>query len=186
LWFERALAAADRQQYVPTLALAHNLRGIAQRRRGRLDEAERSHSHALALYENRSADAGLSLTLASLGYIAELRGDAQAAAARHHASLDEAVAVADPDAQALALEGLAGVAALERDDVTTGLVLGAAGALRERGGGPLLAAERLDVDRALDRVENHDAFDSAYARGVADPQAVIRDAASTVRPHPAG
>ncbi len=54
-WFEDAIAAAERQRYVPTLALAYNLRGIILRRRGRLDEAERWHRDALALYGDRGA-----------------------------------------------------------------------------------------------------------------------------------
>ena len=71
-WFDEAIADAERQRYVPTLALAYNLRGIALRRRGRLDEAERCHRDALALCVDRGAPAGLSLSLASLGYICEL------------------------------------------------------------------------------------------------------------------
>jgi tetratricopeptide (TPR) repeat protein len=183
-WFGRALVAADRQRYVPTLALAHNLRGIALRRRGRLDDAERCHLEARALYEDRRADAGLSLSLASLGYVAELRGNTAAATVHHHESLDEAGAVSDPAAQALALEGLAGVASLEGDDAETGRLLGAADALRERSGGSLVAAERVDVDRALARVRDRQSYDTAYADGHADPAAAVqnvRSHRSTVR-----
>ena len=49
-WFDEAIADAERQRYVPTLALAYNLRGVTLRRRGLLDEAERCHRDALALY----------------------------------------------------------------------------------------------------------------------------------------
>ena len=90
-WFDEAIADAERQRYVPTLALAYNLRGITLRRRGLLDEAERCHRDALALYVDRGAPAGLSLSLASLGYIAELRGDGVGAEQHHVASLDAAV-----------------------------------------------------------------------------------------------
>ena len=90
-WFDEAIADAERQRYVPTLALAYNLRGVTLRRRGRLDEAERCHRDALALYVDRAAPAGLSLSLASLGYIAELRGDDVGAEQHHVASLDAAV-----------------------------------------------------------------------------------------------
>jgi tetratricopeptide (TPR) repeat protein len=181
VWFERALAAADRQRYVPTLALAHNLRGIVLRRRGRLDEAERSHNEALALYRDRSADLGLSLALSSLGFIAELCGDVATATARHRAGLDEASALADSGAQALALEGLACAAVLEHDDTAAGRLLGAAATLRERSGGPLLADEHVDIDRALARVTDHAAFDAAYDEGRADPAGVIHQARSMPR-----
>ena len=94
---------------MPTLALAYNLRGVALRRREGLDEAERCHCDALALYVDRGAPAGLSLSLASLGYIAELRGDGVGAGQHHLASLDAAGDGGDVRAEALALEGLAGV-----------------------------------------------------------------------------
>ena len=111
-WFDEAIAAAERQRNVPTLALAYNLRGVALRRRERLDEAEHCHRAALALYADRGAPAGLSLSLASLGYISELRGDVAGARQHHLASLDAACDANDVRAQALALEGLAGVASL--------------------------------------------------------------------------
>ena len=112
-WFDEAIADAERQRYVPTLALAYNLRGIALRRRERLDEAERCHRAALALCVDRGAPAGLSLSLASLGYIFELPRGCRRAREQHHlASLDAACDANDLRAQALALEGLAGVASL--------------------------------------------------------------------------
>ena len=88
--FDEAIADAERQRYVPTLALGYNLRGITLRRRGRLDEAERCHRDALALCVDRGAPAGLSLSLASLGYVFECRGDVTGARQHHLASLDAA------------------------------------------------------------------------------------------------
>ncbi len=178
-WFERAIEAAERQRYVPTLALAHNLRGIALRRRGQLDDAEASHRHALTLYGERGAHTGLSLTLASLGYLAELRDDAEDAQARHRASLEAACAAGDPSAEALALEGLAGAASLAGDDETVGHFLGAAAALRERAGGPLVGQERIDVDRALARVDDKDGAAVAFAASYADARAVVAEARTT-------
>ena len=137
-WFDEAIADAERQRYVPTLALAYNLRGIALRRREQLDEAERCHRAALALCVDRGAPAGLSLSLASLGYIFELRGDATGAEQHHLASLDAACDANDLRAQALALEGLAGVASLLGDDEGIGRYLGAAAVLREATGGALV------------------------------------------------
>ena len=113
-WFDEAIADAERQGYVPTLALAYNLRGVALRRRERLDEAEHYHLAALSLCVDRGAPAGLSLSFASLGYICERRRDATGARQHHVASLDAACDANDPRAQALALEGLAGVASLLR------------------------------------------------------------------------
>ena len=151
-WFDEAMKDAERQRNIPTLALAYNLRGVELRRRERLDEAEHYHRAALALYVDRAAPAGLSLSLASLGYILEHRGDVTGARRLHLASLDAACDANDLRAQALALEGLAGVASLLGDDEGIGRYLGAAAALREATGGALVRVERADVERTLDRV----------------------------------
>jgi predicted ATPase/DNA-binding SARP family transcriptional activator len=180
-WFEEALVAAERQRYVPTLALAYNLRGITLRRRDRLDESEQCHRDAVALYVERAAPAGLSLSLASLGYLAELRGDDVGAEQHHLASLDAAGDAGDARAEALALEGLAGVASLRGDDEGLGRFLGAAAVLRAATGGPVAAAERTDIERALARVGDHAAMEAAFAIGRADPQAVVADARATRR-----
>jgi predicted ATPase len=173
VWFEQALADAEKQRYVPTFALTYNLRGIAWRRQERYDEAEQCHRRALALYYERGAHAGVSLTLASLGYLAELRGDVVTAEAHHRASLDAACEAEDPRAQALALEGLAGVASLRGDDETVGRLLGAANALREATGGPLVSVEYDDVARAVGRVSRPEAMTAGYTVAARDPAAVI-------------
>ncbi len=190
-WHARALAAAESQQYPPMLVFAYNAQGVTLRGRGRLDDAERWHRAALRLCREGSALLGLALTQASLGYIAELRGDAAAADRCHRASLDAACAVGDRQAQALALEGLAGVASLRADPSATGGLLGAAAALREGTVGTVLgaanelremrfgglsAAERVDIDRAVARIDDRVAFDAAYAAGRREPQAVLNAA----------
>ena len=74
---------------------------------------------------------GLAAAYPSLGYIAELRHDDLTAERDHRASLDAACEAADRRAQALALEGLAGVASLRNDPQDAGLLPGAAAALRD-------------------------------------------------------
>jgi predicted ATPase len=174
--FDEAIADAERQRYVPTLALAYNLRGITLRRRGLLDEAERYHRDALALCIDRGAPAGLSLSFASLGYLFERRGDVMDAEQHHRASLDAACDAGDLRAQALALEGLAGVASLLGDDEGIGHYLGAAAVLREATGGALVRAERVDVERVLGRVGDGEVMSAAFTTGRADPKAVVAGA----------
>jgi predicted ATPase/DNA-binding SARP family transcriptional activator len=178
--FHDALSAAERQAHVPTLALTFNLRGITLRHRGLLDEAEQCHRDALALYTDRAAPVGLSLSLASLGYIAELRGDDVSAEQQHVASLDAADDARDLRAEALALEGLAGVASLRGDDDGVGRYLGAAAALREATGGPIVGAERADLERALERVGDHAVMDAAFVAGRSDPQGAVAFARATL------
>jgi predicted ATPase/DNA-binding SARP family transcriptional activator len=190
-WHARAIAAAESQQYPPMLVFAYNSKGLTLRDRGCLDEAERWHRAALRLCRERSTPLGLALTQASLGYIAELRHDDAAAERHHRASLDAACAVGDRQAQALALEGLAGVASLREDASATGRLLGAAAALREGTVGTLLgaandlrvmrfgglsAAERVDIDRAVARIDDRVTFDAAYAGGRREPPAVLKAA----------
>jgi predicted ATPase/DNA-binding SARP family transcriptional activator/tetratricopeptide (TPR) repeat protein len=190
-WHARALAAAESQRYLPMLIFACNAKGVTLRGRGCLDEAERWHREALRLCRESDALLELALTQASLGYIAELRHDAAGAERHHRASLDAACAVGDRPAQALALEGLAGVASLREDPAATGRLLGAAAALREgpvgalfsaatklreMRSGALSAAERVDIDRAVARIDDRVAFDAAYAAGRREPQAVLKAA----------
>jgi predicted ATPase/DNA-binding SARP family transcriptional activator len=172
-WFDEALDSAERQRYVPNLALVYNLRGIVLRRSGRLDEAERCHEQAMTLYWERGVPAGLALSLISLGYLAELRGDADRSESLHGNALVAARTGGDVRTEALALDGLAGAAALRGDEFVAGQLFGAAEGLRATTGGQLQPAEAADVDRAVARVHDRAAFDAGLEAGRADPDAVI-------------
>ena len=117
-WLNEALDAAERQRYVPNLALDSQpaRRRVASRappRRGRA-----LPPRCAALYADRGVHGGLALALASLGYIEELRGNAAGAEALHRDALDAACRAGDLRTQALALEGVAGAASLRGDDRT--------------------------------------------------------------------
>jgi ATP/maltotriose-dependent transcriptional regulator MalT len=190
-WHARAEAAAEGQQHLHLRVFACNARGLTLRRLGRLGEAEQCHRHALELCRERNVPEGLAMAHASLGYVAELRDDAKAAEQHHSASLHAACEVADRQAQALALEGLAGSASLRGEASATGRLLGAASAFREGTVGTvmgqgtamreiiigrLLAMERNDTGRAVARFAGQAAFDAAYAEGLRDPLAVLSGA----------
>ncbi len=187
-WHVRAEAAADGQQHLHWRVFACNARGLTLRRLGRLGEAEQCHRHALELCRERNVPEGVAMAHASLGYVAELRDDARAAERHHSASLHAACEVADRQAQALALEGLAGSASLRGDASAAGRLLGAASAFREGTVGTvmgqgtamretiigrLLAVERNDTVRAVARLAGEAAFDAAYAEGLRDPLSVL-------------
>ncbi|MEV4216842.1 BTAD domain-containing putative transcriptional regulator [Nonomuraea sp. NPDC049725] len=132
--------------------------GLVARRAGDLDGAQRLFEESLAWNLRLEADYGvpfygLTLLMAELGFVAELRGDAEAAGAYHRRGLDAAREGGDPRAIALAQEGLAGVAALEGAYEEAARLLAEAAALRESVGAPLPAAERGDVDRIAARVQ---------------------------------
>lgn len=187
-WHARAEAAAEDQQHLHLRVFACNARGLTLRRLGQLGEAEQCHVRALELCRERNVPECLAMAHASLGYIAELRDDATTAERHHRAGLGAACEVADRQAQALALEGLAGTASLRGDASATGRLLGAASAFREGTVGTvmgqgtamretiigrLFAAEHNETDRAAARVGDRAAFDAAYAEGLRDPLAVL-------------
>ncbi|MEV5897607.1 hypothetical protein AB0L76_50285 [Nonomuraea fuscirosea] len=123
--------------------------GLTARRAGDLDTARRLFEQSLAWNRRLEADYGVpfygvTLLLAELGFIAELRGDVATARSLH---LDGLAAAGDPRAVALAKEGLAGVAAAEGAYQDAAVLLDEAAVLRESVGAPLPPAERGDVDR---------------------------------------
>ncbi|MEV0143381.1 MULTISPECIES: BTAD domain-containing putative transcriptional regulator [unclassified Nonomuraea] len=126
--------------------------GLVARRAGDLDTAARLFEQSLAWNRRLEADYGVpfygvTLLLAELGFIAELRGDLPAARALHLEGLAAAREAGDARAIALAKEGLAGVAAAEGAHEDAAALLDEAAALRESVGAPLPPAERGDVER---------------------------------------
>lgn len=88
---------------------------LGARRRGDLDRAEPLLRKWLQWDTAMQSDPGAALILAELGFIAELRGDAESAYAIHTEGLTAARKSGDPRAVALALEGLAGAHAIAGD-----------------------------------------------------------------------
>ncbi|WP_406722268.1 AfsR/SARP family transcriptional regulator [Streptomyces althioticus] len=163
----------------------HSGMGLAlgARRSGDLDAAEAQLLRLRDAYADVSSDAGDHLLRAELGFVAELRGDAEAAAAYHKESLEIARTLAEPRALALSLEGLAGAAALSGTMAgasAAAVLLGAADAARTGAGAPLPPAERGDVDRitgAARDVLGETAFSEAYGRGGAmTPEEAVHEA----------
>jgi hypothetical protein len=87
-------------------------------------------------------------SLASLGYVEELRGDLDAAEACHQESLRLTRDLSDAAPLAVALEGLACAAAARRQPQRTAVLIGAAESVRTRTGTPPLPQERADAERA--------------------------------------
>ncbi|WP_405448367.1 winged helix-turn-helix domain-containing protein [Streptomyces achromogenes] len=157
---------------------------LGARRSGDLDAAEAHLRHLREGYADVSSQAGDHLLLAELGFVAELRGDADTAAEHHLRGLDVARAIDEPRALALSLEGLAGAAALrgtESAATCAALLLGAADAARRSVGAPLPPAERTDVDR-IERAARATLGDTAFTRSFTDgtrltPEEALREAA---------
>ncbi|QYN35418.1 winged helix-turn-helix domain-containing protein [Pseudonocardia sp. DSM 110487] len=125
---------------------------LGARRRGDLDRAEPLLRKWLQWDTAMQSDPGAALILAELGFIAELRGDAESASAIHTEGLIAARKSGDPRAVALALEGLAGAHAIGGDRERAARLLAEAAATRAAAGAPLPPAERGDVDRIITAV----------------------------------
>ncbi|MCQ4214685.1 BTAD domain-containing putative transcriptional regulator, partial [Streptomyces longispororuber] len=117
---------------------------LGARRSGDLDAAERHLVRLRDAHGELFSPAGDHLRSAEFGFLAELRGDAEAARAHHLHGLDAARTLAEPRAFALTLEGLAGAESLAGEAAAAALLLGAADAARRLVGAPLPPAERGD------------------------------------------
>ncbi|WFB11302.1 winged helix-turn-helix domain-containing protein [Streptomyces sp. LX-29] len=140
---------------------------LGARRQGRLDEAESGLRTWLEWNRRFDAANGAALILAELGFIAELRGDSEAALRLHTEGLTAARATGDPRAVALALEGLAGARRLTGQHELAAGLLGTASRFRASVGAPLPPAERGDVDRVTTAVRTalgEEGFAAAFER----------------------
>jgi predicted ATPase len=144
---ERARGLAVEQGYTVGEEFAEVGIALGARRRGDLDRAEPLLRKWLEWDRAMHSDPGAALILAELGFVAELRGDAESAREMHGEGLTAARKSGDPRAVALALEGLAGAHALAGDRELAAGLLAEAAATRLAAGAPLPAAERGDVDR---------------------------------------
>ena len=144
---ECARAQAVAQGYTIGEEFAELGLALGARRQGRFDEAEALLRKWLVHDQRLESDMAVALIFAELGFVAELRGDADAACALHREGLATARKSGDPRAVALAFEGLAGAHALCDEHEQAARLLGTATALRERAGAPLASGERGDVDR---------------------------------------
>ncbi|MFF0723670.1 BTAD domain-containing putative transcriptional regulator [Streptomyces sp. NPDC004134] len=128
---------------------------LTARRDGRLDAAESHLRAVLDWHCEVGLEGANALILAELGFVAELRGDAEEARRRQEEGYETALTTGDPRAVALSLEGLSAARTLTGTSAAlreAALLLGAATALRRASGAPLPPAERGDVNRTTGRI----------------------------------
>ncbi|TDD34201.1 tetratricopeptide repeat protein [Nonomuraea terrae] len=166
---ERALKLATAQGYSRNTSMAEMGLAFAARRAGRYDLAEKHLNHLLeGLSRDPGGDFAMHLpdTLIELGYLTELRGDADAAMRLHMEALGLARKVGDPATTVFAVEGAAAAARPEQ----AARLLGLADAVRRHNQTPVGLSERHDIDRAASRARaalGDEAFEAAYAQGAA-------------------
>ncbi|MER7078808.1 Predicted ATPase [Saccharopolyspora kobensis] len=142
----RAMRLAAERGFTPAEMYAETGLALGARREGRFDEAERHLYRVLEWHRRVEFEPGNTLILAELGFLAELRGDLDAAREHHLSAYRIARRIGDPRSIALTLEGLAGAEAATAPERAARL-LGAAEAARASAGTPLPEAERGDLNR---------------------------------------
>lgn len=177
---ERGRRLAAEQSHLRGEMFAECGLALGARREGRLDDAEAHLLPWLTWCLGRDGDPGTAFVLGELGFLAELRGDAETAHRHHLDGFAAARATADRRAVALALEGLAGAAALTGRCVVAARLLGCAAAARAAAGAPQPAAERGDVARSTATARRSlgaAAFEAAYASGAGmTPEVLVKEA----------
>ncbi|MGA5560805.1 AfsR/SARP family transcriptional regulator [Streptomyces platensis] len=177
---ERGRRLAAEQSHLRGEMFAECGLALGARREGRLDDAEAHLLPWLKWCLGRDGDPGNAFVLGELGFLAELRGDAETARRHHLDGYQAARATADQRAVALALEGLAGVAALTGRCTVAARLLGCAAAARAAAGAPQPAAERGDVARSTATARRSlgaAAFEAAYASGAGvTPEVLVKEA----------
>ncbi|WP_405087833.1 BTAD domain-containing putative transcriptional regulator [Microbispora sp. NBC_01389] len=170
----RALRLAGEQGYRTGEIFAGTVLAFASRRGGDLDTAE-THLRRLleaapypAPHEDDPPSVHVPMLLVELGFVAELRADADTALRLHREAFDLAARLDAPRDQVGALEGLAGALALAGDHAGAAEALGAAEAARDANRLPPAPAERADLDRVITACRatlGEESFAAARARG---------------------
>ena len=178
--FERQLGLAQQAADLWIEAAARNMLGQVGRYRGYYAEAEAQLRQALACFQDAGDPDGTASAANSLGEVARDSGQPDQARVLFQQALRGHQRTGSKRGMAADLEGLAGTAALLGDDRRALVYFGAAQALREASGGPMLPAEHAILARLLETgaapLTGPDR-DSALAEGRNRPLAqVIADA----------
>jgi tetratricopeptide (TPR) repeat protein len=194
----RALERAEELSFGPGRAMSLNALANLRRQQGRLDEAEAAAHTALGFYRAApdlrfsssfsraptafDVPAGAATSLSVLGFVAEARGDAHAAAGWHRAAFQELAATGHPRVSPLALEGLAAALLLTGEATAAARLLGCSEQLRAAFGARPTPAEARDVERTREATVialGADGFDAAWTTGA---QAEARDLVTALAP----
>lgn len=189
---EQALKLATEQGSIAGQVFALMGLGFSTRKAGELDRAEQTLQSIVDI-SPPDPETGPPLylpnILCELGFVAELRGDADTAWRFHADAYRMSVDFAAPRDVAYSLGGLAGAASVAADYTVAARLLGAADAHRATVGLPTAQTEQIDLDRvmarltdACDRPEIDALIEAGRALG-SDDVAQIVDAGCQSRPH---
>ena len=143
--------------------------GHLARQRGDLVGARGHFAEALRMLTTQETGDWAAEAMTGLGFVAELTGDLDAAEHHHRLAWRTATNAGHVGAgvAAVALEGLACVAAAHQDGGTAATLLGAAARWRDERGRPASPMESVDIQRASDRARKllgHEGYEAAWHR----------------------
>ncbi len=150
--------------------------GLLARHRGDLPGADRHFSTALRMLTTPDVRDWASAATSGRGFVAELTGDLTAAERLHREAYHLATSAGNTAAaaRAVAVEGLACVAAARGDGRSAATLLATAAHWRTGTGRPASPLERHDIERAADRaraVLGHDAYERLRTAITTEPPA---------------
>jgi predicted ATPase/DNA-binding SARP family transcriptional activator len=157
--------------------------GQLARHRGDLDRAERHFTEALRMLSAPEVRDWAATAASGLGFVAELTGDLTAAESHHRRAYQLATDAGHTGAaaRAVAIEGLACIAAARGDGQGAATLLGTAARWRAEAHRPPSPLELHDIERAADQARallGHRDFEKARGAGLTQPQELLglRDA----------
>ena len=173
---EKAMALAEAGGSRVSYGVILTGRSMVRRAQGRLQEAAEAASDALEAFRRMRVLSGEALSLALLGVATERLGDRARARELHTEALAVSRRLGDERLVALALEGLAGVAAAEEAYEHGAELLGLAGHLRDLNGAPSgPASDEVRIGEVILGALGPERFEEVRRRGRdADIDALVR------------
>ena len=165
---ERATAAARRSENPAAIAFTAKARGRVAADTGRLAEARAWTSEAIDLYQQIGDRREVLACRSDLAHALRRYGSIDEAEAAYRETIQEWRRTGNRGAIANQLEAFAFVALARQDGGRAAQLLGAAEALREAAGSPLLGAERPEYEEEVGRLREmleEDALTSAWTEG---------------------
>jgi tetratricopeptide (TPR) repeat protein len=150
-----------------SLAFALSNYGEVARSQGDYEKAEAYYRQTSALYEQADARGDQARLVNAFGYIAQHKGDFEKAETLFHESLNDFRRMGNHRGIAESLASLAGLAAERGRHRWAAPLLGAAESQLKAFGGAWWPADRVEIDRAKERMQSAlgDRFDGLWEQG---------------------
>ncbi len=168
-WLEMAMPVMEQSGEIWSMAFALSNYGEVARAQGNYEEAEEYYRQTQALYEQADAKGDQARLVNVFGYLAQHKGDSEQAKSLFLQSLNDFRELGNHRGIAECLAGLAGLAAEQGMHEWAAPLLSSAESQLKALGGAWWPADRVEVERARERLESALAseFERLWAKGQA-------------------